>query len=160
MRASERCCEVRLTGAGSDGKPRNASLMSAFGHYEVSVEGSITRYISDRGRPVLRQDFFNPAGNNRDPGIVPTTGHMSLARPGKREDPSMTIRTRIALGISAATLAFSLALAPPAFAQDSMKLDLDFKSGVSNDNGTRRDTVSKETRSRDAAKKDDRAKRD
>src|SRR6266478_1222207 len=127
--------------------------MSPFGHHEVSAEGPITMHISGRGRPVLRQDFFNPAGNNRDPGIVPTTGHMSLERPGKREDPSMTIRTRIALGVSAAALALSLALAPPAFAQDSMKLDLDFKSGVSNDNGTRRDTVSKETQPRDAAKK-------
>ena len=32
----------------------------------------------------------------------------------------MTIRTRIALGVSAAALALSLALAPTAFAQDKM----------------------------------------
>ena len=35
----------------------------------------------------------------------------------------MTISTRIALGVSAAALSLSLALAPAAFAQDSMKKD-------------------------------------
>jgi len=35
----------------------------------------------------------------------------------------MTISTRVALGISAAALSFSLALAPVAFAQDAMKKD-------------------------------------
>ena len=37
----------------------------------------------------------------------------------------MTISTRFALGISAAALSLSLALAPAAFAQDAMKKDAD-----------------------------------
>ena len=35
----------------------------------------------------------------------------------------MTISTRVALGLSAAVLSLSLALAPAAFAQDAMKKD-------------------------------------
>jgi pentapeptide MXKDX repeat protein len=51
--------------------------------------------------------------------------------------------TRIALGISASALSLGLALAPVAFAQDSMKQDLDFKSGVSRDDGVKKDTMPK-----------------
>jgi pentapeptide MXKDX repeat protein len=50
---------------------------------------------------------------------------------------------RIVLGISAAALSLSLARAPVAFAQDSMQLDLDFKNGLSREDGGRKDTVSK-----------------
>jgi len=49
---------------------------------------------------------------------------------------------RIAPGILAAILALSLALAPAALAQDSMKQDLDFKSGVSREEAAKRDTTS------------------
>jgi len=50
---------------------------------------------------------------------------------------------RIAPGIAAAILAVSLALAPAAFAQeDSMKQDLDFKSGVSREQAVKRDGTS------------------
>ena len=52
----------------------------------------------------------------------------------------MTISTRIALGVSAAVLSISLALAPAAFAQDKM----------SKDDGMKKDTMSK-----DGMKKDD-----
>jgi len=40
---------------------------------------------------------------------------------------------RIVLGISVAALSLSLAHAPAAFGQDSMQIDLDFKSGRSDD---------------------------
>ena len=43
----------------------------------------------------------------------------------------MTISTRIALGISAAALSLSLALAPAAFAQDAMKKDDGMKKDLS-----------------------------
>jgi pentapeptide MXKDX repeat protein len=55
--------------------------------------------------------------------------------------PNMSIR--IALGISVAALSLSLARAPAAFGQDSMQIDLDFKSGRSRDDGIRNDTASK-----------------
>ena len=45
----------------------------------------------------------------------------------------MTISTRIALGISAAAVSLSLALAPAAFAQDAMKKD----------DGMKKDSMSK-----------------
>jgi pentapeptide MXKDX repeat protein len=72
----------------------------------------------------------------------------------------MTTRIRMALGISAATLALGVAFAPAVFAEDPMQQDIDFRNGVSRVDGVRRDTVSRETRSRDAVKKDDRAKKD
>jgi pentapeptide MXKDX repeat protein len=50
---------------------------------------------------------------------------------------------RIVLGISAAALSLSLARPPAGFAQDSMQIDLDFKSGRSRDDGIRNDTASK-----------------
>jgi pentapeptide MXKDX repeat protein len=65
----------------------------------------------------------------------------------------MTISTRIALGISAAALSFSLAFAPAAFAQDAMKQDIDFKNSLSS--GAKKDTVSSDTRFTDSRKKDD-----
>jgi pentapeptide MXKDX repeat protein len=55
--------------------------------------------------------------------------------------PNMSIR--IALGISVAALSLSLARAPAAFGQDSMQIDLDFKSGRSSDGSIRKDTISK-----------------
>src|SRR6185437_7684980 len=49
--------------------------------------------------------------------------------------PPMTINTRLALGISAAALSCSLALAPAAFAQDAMKKDDGMKkNSMSKDN--------------------------
>src|SRR5580692_3978910 len=68
-----------------------------------------------------------------------------FSRPSKR-NPSMTISTRIALGISAAALSLSLALVPAAFAQDSMKKDDGMKkdSGMKKDDGMmKKDSMSK-----------------
>jgi pentapeptide MXKDX repeat protein len=70
-----------------------------------------------------------------------------------KKDPSMTISTRIALGISAAALALTLALAPAAFAQDAMKKDdgMMKKDTMSKDGGM----IKKDTMSKDTMKKDD-----
>src|SRR5580658_9447753 len=70
----------------------------------------------------------------------------------QKESLSMTINTRIALGVSAAALSLSLVLAPAAFAQDAMKKDdgMMKKDSMSKDDGMKKDTMSK-----DAMKKDD-----
>ena len=67
----------------------------------------------------------------------------------------MNASTRIGLGISAAALWLSLAIAPAAFAQDPMSQDVDFRNSLSGDIGVKRDTVSRATVSKDPAKKDD-----
>jgi len=73
-----------------------------------------------------RQTFFNPEGNKTGSGTVPpTAAYVAIETGFKRDDQSMTISTRIALGISAAALSLSLALAPAAFAQDPMAQDID-----------------------------------
>jgi hypothetical protein len=43
----------------------------------------------------------------------------------------MTVCIRMAFGISAVVLSFSLMPAPAAFAQDAMQLDIDFKNSLS-----------------------------
>ena len=62
----------------------------------------------------------------------------------------MTIRTRIALGVSAAVLSFGLALAPAAFAQDKMGKDDGMKKDTMSTDGMKKDSMSK-----DSMKKDD-----
>ena len=75
----------------------------------------------------------------------------------------MTISTRIALGLSAAVISLSLALAPAAFAQDKMgkddgmKKDTMSKDGMKKDtmgkdDGMKKDTMSKDTMSKDGMK--------
>ena len=53
----------------------------------------------------------------------------------------MTISTRIGLGISAAALLLSLALAPAAFAQDPMSQDLEFRNSLSRYDGAKNQGV-------------------
>ncbi len=55
----------------------------------------------------------------------------------------MTISARTAAGISVAAFSLSLVLAPAAFAGDPMKQDIDFRNGISRDDGARRDVVPK-----------------
>ena len=43
----------------------------------------------------------------------------------------MSVRIRLAFGLSAVVLAISLARAPEAFAQDAMQLDIDFRNSLS-----------------------------
>ena len=63
----------------------------------------------------------------------------------------MTIRTRIALGVSAAALSFGLAVSPAAFAQDKMGKD---------DGMMKKDTMSKDSMKKDTMSKDDGMKKD
>ncbi len=72
----------------------------------------------------------------------------------------MTIRARIALGVSVAALSFGLALAPAAFAQDKMGKDDGMKKETMSKDGMKKDTMSKDgmnkdTMSKDGMKKDD-----
>lgn len=68
----------------------------------------------------------------------------------------MTISTRIALGISAAVLSLSLALAPAAFAQDKMGKDDGMKKdSMSKDSMKKDDGMKKDTMAKDGMKKDD-----
>ena len=75
----------------------------------------------------------------------------------------MTIRTRIALGVSAAVLSLGLALSPAAFAQDKMGKDdgMMKKDTMSKDGMMKKDTMSKDDgmkkdhMSKDGMKKDD-----
>src|SRR6476661_4172812 len=89
--------------------------------------------------------IFETAGNKRGRGTVVNIAASVAFETGSKEDQPMTIRTRIALGVSAAALSLSLALAPAAFAQDKM----------GKDDGMKKDTMSK-----DAMKKDDGMKKD
>lgn len=67
----------------------------------------------------------------------------------------MTIRTRIALGISAAALSLGLALSPAAFAQDKMGDKMGKDDGM-----MKKDTMSKDGMKRDTMSKDDGMKKD
>src|SRR5882724_13206740 len=95
-----------------------------------------------------REIFLASTVTIGSPGASDTKGGISrLQEPafkGKnqllKERPIMTIRTRVALGISAAALSLSLVFAPAAFAQDKMGKDAAMK---------------KDTMSKDSMKKDD-----
>ena len=63
----------------------------------------------------------------------------------------MTIRTRIVLGVSAATLSLGLALSPAAFAQDKMGKD----DGMMKKDTMSKDGMKKDHMSKDGMKKDD-----
>lgn len=76
----------------------------------------------------------------------------------------MAIRTRIALGISAAVLSLSLSLAPQAFAQDKMSKDDAMQKDTMSKSSMKKDTMSKDTMkkgmtSKDTMKKDDTMKK-
>ena len=77
----------------------------------------------------------------------------------------MTIRTRTALGVSAAVLSLGLALAPAAFAQDKMgkddgmKKDTMSKDAMKKDDGMKKDTMSKDTMKKDDGMKKDEMKK-
>ena len=74
----------------------------------------------------------------------------------------MTIRTRIALGVSVAVVSLGLAFAPAAFAQDKMgkddgmmKKDTMSKDGIKKDTMSKDDGMKKDHMSKDGMKKDD-----
>jgi pentapeptide MXKDX repeat protein len=67
----------------------------------------------------------------------------------------MTIRNRIALGVSAAALSLGLALSPAAFAQDKMgKEDGMMKKDTMSKDGMKKDSMSKDSMSKDSMSKD------
>jgi pentapeptide MXKDX repeat protein len=66
----------------------------------------------------------------------------------------MTISTRIALGVSAAVLSLSLALAPAAFAQDKMGKDDGMKKETMSKDSMKKDTMSKDGMKKDGMTKD------
>jgi pentapeptide MXKDX repeat protein len=111
--------------------------------------------------PVTEKKIFGAAGNNRHRGTVVDIAAYVAFETASKEDQPMTIRTRIALGVSAAVLSLGLALAPAAFAQDKMgkddgmKKDTMSKDAMKKDEGMKKDTMSK-----DGMKKDDAMKKD
>jgi pentapeptide MXKDX repeat protein len=98
--------------------------------------------------------FFNARNEGRSGIVVRTAAYMPPIITGYQSSKrilSMTITTRIALGISAAALTLSLALAPAAFAQDAMKKD----DGMKKDSMSKDDGMKKDSMPKDAMKKDD-----
>jgi pentapeptide MXKDX repeat protein len=90
------------------------------------------------------------AGNKRPRGRVGRgSGKRRFKNPSEKDDQPMTTSSRFALGVSAALVSLSLALAPTAFAQDKMGND-----------AMKTDSMSKDSMSKDAMKKDDGMKKD
>jgi pentapeptide MXKDX repeat protein len=112
------------------------------------------------GKPFLAKKT-SAQGNKAGSATVDNQGGISrFMRQDFEGIQIMTIRTRVALGISAAALTLSLALAPAAFAaddtmsKDGMKKDTMSKDGMKK--GTMsKDSMSKDTMSKDGMKKDD-----
>jgi pentapeptide MXKDX repeat protein len=107
-------------------------------------------------------NIFHAMGNKgRCGSVVDIAASSRFQTTSHREDQPMTISTRIALGVSAAVLSLSLALAPTAFAQDKMKddgmkKDTMSKDKMGKDDGMKKDdAMKKDTMSKDGMKKDD-----
>jgi pentapeptide MXKDX repeat protein len=98
---------------------------------------------------------FQAAGNKRHRGSVVNIAASVAFKLFQRDDQTMTISTRIALGISVAAVSLSLALAPVAFGQDKTGKD----DGMKKDTMSK-DTMKKDTMSKDNMKKDDGMKKD
>jgi pentapeptide MXKDX repeat protein len=98
----------------------------------------------------LSPKIFQGPGNKRGRGSVLNLSGIRRFNRFQREDHSMTISTRISLGVSAAVLSLSLAFAPAAFAQDKMGKD----DGMKKDSMSK-DSMKKDTMSKDSMKKDD-----
>jgi pentapeptide MXKDX repeat protein len=110
--------------------------------------------VSER-KPGLRgfEFFFGPFRNKQPGGCVEQEGGVSRLHNQLFEGMTiMTIRTRIALAVSAAAVSLSLALAPSAFADD-MKKDTMSKDSMSKDSMSK-DSMKKDTMSKDSMKKD------
>jgi pentapeptide MXKDX repeat protein len=110
----------------------------------------------------LGRKIFQAAGNKPDRGtVVEIAAYVAFKNRFRRDDPAMTINTRIALAVSAAFVSFSLALAPVAFAQDKMGKDDGMKKdSMSKDSMKKDDGMKKDTMSKDTMKKDDGMKKD
>jgi pentapeptide MXKDX repeat protein len=97
---------------------------------------------------------IRPTGRFEDSGIC--RFHNRL----RRDHFAMTITTRIALGISAASVALILVLAPAAFAEDKMGKDSMMKKDTMSKNTMKKDTMSKDGMKKDDAMKKDSMKKD
>jgi pentapeptide MXKDX repeat protein len=107
--------------------------------------------------------IFQSRRNKRDFRAVHiTAAHVAIETGFKKDEQSMTIRTRIALGISAAVVSLSVAFAPVAFAADDMKKDDGMKKDAMSKDGMKKDDgmmkkddgMKKDTMSKDGMKKD------
>jgi pentapeptide MXKDX repeat protein len=66
----------------------------------------------------------------------------------------MTYRSRLVLSLSAAALAFNMAAAPVAFAEDKMGKDDAMKKDAMSHDGMKKDTMAKDGMKKDAMSKD------
>lgn len=90
-----------------------------------------------------------------------STSAASVAfRTASEGSPAMTISTRITLGVSAAALSLSLALAPAAFAQDKMGKEDGMKKEQMSRDGMKNDSMSKDAMKKDGGMKKDMMKKD
>jgi pentapeptide MXKDX repeat protein len=102
-----------------------------------------------------RRKIFQGPRNKRGCRSVLNLSGIRRFNRFQREDHSMTISTRIALGVSAAVLSLSLAFAPAAFAQDKMGKDDGMKKDSMSKDSMSKDSMKKDTMSKDSMKKDD-----
>jgi pentapeptide MXKDX repeat protein len=131
-----------------------------------SFDGKKTKHIlagvysraQDASKPLAEK--FSLAGNKPDRGSVLNIAASVAFETVSKGRPTMTIRTRIALGVSAAAVSLSLALAPAAFAMDKMEKDGMKKDAMSKDSMKKDDGMKKDTMSKDTMKKDDGMKKD
>jgi pentapeptide MXKDX repeat protein len=127
-------------------------------------EAPILLQRTPRRRQSLSRKSFQAAGNKTCRAAVLNIAASVAFKTASKEDQPMTISTRIALGISAAALSLSLALAPVAFAQDKMGKDDGMKKDSMSKDSMKKDTISKDsmkkdTMSKDSMKKDDAMKK-
>jgi pentapeptide MXKDX repeat protein len=142
---------LRRTLAGkSSAETRPTANFSERNHTQVKAR--FKRFLREISHA---EKFFRQRVTNRVAGSLSCGGISRFQTSFQRDDQQMTISTRIALGISAAALSLSLALAPAAFAQDKMGKD----DGMKKDTMSK-DTMKKDTMSKDAMKKDDGMKKD
>ena len=134
------------------------TLVERFDRNKTPLTGFVGELIlvHERFKCPLCRKIFQADGNKPDRGTVVNSSGISRFQPRfRKDDQPMTISTRIALGVSAAALSLSLAIAPAAFAQDKMGKD----EGMKKDSMAK-DTMKKDTMSKDAMKKDDGMKKD
>jgi pentapeptide MXKDX repeat protein len=128
----------------------------------IFFAGEIVAQAAGPSNTRYAENSFDRRGNKPDRGtVVRKAALVAFQHRFRREDQPMTISTRIALGVSAAALSLSLALAPAAFAQDKMgkddgmKKDSMSKDAMKKDDGMTKDGMKKDSMSKDGMKKDD-----
>jgi pentapeptide MXKDX repeat protein len=109
------------------------------------------------------RNFSGSSVTNGQAGASDTEAAFRRFQNLSEESPTMTIRTRITLGMSAVALSLSLVLAPAAFAQDKMGKDDAMKKDTMSKDSMKKDSMSndsmskgsKDSMSKDGMKKDD-----